>query len=96
MRCRLVESSRGWHSKTTCVALLLGEDAAKLLQRHSATAAAAALVGKCANLSSSGLGARHNCLVFVMESDIGAAERKGASGALWEGAKKSRVVSFQN
>ena len=67
-----MESSRGWHSKTTCVVLLPGEDAAKLLQRHSATAAAAELVGKRRNLSSSGLGARHNRLVFVMESDVGA------------------------
>ena len=91
-----MESSQGWHSKTTCVVLLMGEDAARLLQRHSATAAAAELVGKCRNLSSSGPGARHNRLVFVMESAIGAIERKGASGALWEGAKKSRAVGFQS
>ena len=71
-----MESSQGWHSKTTCVVLLMGEDAARLLQRHSATAAAAELVGKCRNLSSSGPGARHNRLVFVMDNHIGAIARK--------------------
>ena len=96
MRGHLVGSSRGRHSKTTCVGLVTGEDAARLLQRHSATAAAAEIVSKCRNLSSSGPGARHNRLVFVMEGAIGAIERKGASGALWEGAKESRAVVFQS
>ena len=73
-----------------------GEDVARLLQKHSATAAAAELVGKCKDLSPSEPGERRNRLVFAFESDVSAIERKGARGPLWEGAKKSRVMGFQS